>query len=239
MRDARPHEVDTDATRAARARMVTRQLAGRDIRNPRVLEAMRAEPRHVYVSGRLQGEAYEDHPLPIGEGQTISQPYVVASMTEHLRVAPGMRVLEIGTGSGYQTAILARLGAEVFSIEIVEALCARSRETLELTLPPEARARVHLRCGDGYRGWPEAAPFERVIVTAAPPRAPAPLVEQLAPGGRMVIPVGDQVQALLLLRRDAGGELHREHLYGVRFVPMTGDAQAPDPEDAGARSRAR
>jgi protein-L-isoaspartate(D-aspartate) O-methyltransferase len=200
--------------------MVREQIAARGVRDPRVLEAMQTVPRHEFVPGHLTGLAYRDSPLPIGEQQTISQPYIVALMTELLEVQPGEKILEIGTGSGYQAAILSAVGADVYTIEIIEQLGVRARETLERLKYP----RLHFRIGDGYQGWPGAAPFDGIIVTAAPPRVPQPLVDQLAPGGRMVIPVGSLDQELLVLTRTGEGVI-RERSIPVRFVPMTGEAQ--------------
>jgi protein-L-isoaspartate(D-aspartate) O-methyltransferase len=204
----------------ARRRMVLEQIAARGVSDPRVLEAMRTVPRHELVPPAVRAQAYEDRPLPIGEGQTISQPFIVAFMTEQLRVEPGDRVLEVGTGSGYQAAVLAAMGAEVYTIEIVGALARRAAADLARL----GYRSVKVREGDGYRGWPEAAPFDAILVTAAPPEVPAPLLEQLKPGGRMVLPVGTSWQELLLLTKDARG-VGRRTLLPVRFVPMTGEAQ--------------
>jgi len=209
----------TDET-AARARdaMVETQIASRDVRDARVLAAMRAVPRHWFVPAASRVAAYEDHPLPIGGGQTISQPYIVARMTAALALAPADRVLEIGSGCGYQTAILAALAREVYSIELEPELVATARATLASL----AIENVHLRCGDGTLGWPEAAPFAAILVAAAAPRVPEHLVEQLGPGGRLVLPLGDDVvQDLVLLERD-GAALRRHDLGPVRFVPMRG-----------------
>jgi protein-L-isoaspartate(D-aspartate) O-methyltransferase len=200
--------------------MFLSELIDRGVRDRAVLEAMRRVPRHLFVPADAARHAYEDRPLPIGHDQTISQPYIVASMTELAEVGPGSRVLEVGTGSGYQTAILAELGAEVWSIEIVEPLARRAAALLHRL----GYERVHLAIGDGYGGWPEAAPFDAVLVAAAPPRVPEPLMEQLAPGGRLVIPVGDERQELLVIQRDGEGFVQRS-VYPVRFVPMTGEAQ--------------
>ena len=211
---------DDAAQRAARERMVDVQIAGRGVRDPRVLAALRQVPRHRLVPEAERGVAYEDRPLPIGHGQTISQPYIVGFMTEALGISAGERVLEIGTGSGYQTAVLAELAAEVFSIEIVEPLAERARRDLAAL----GYENVNVRAGDGYRGWPEAAPFDAIILTAAPDHVPEPLVAQLAEGGRLVAPVGAGVQELVRIRRGADG-ITRESLLPVRFVPMTGEAQ--------------
>jgi protein-L-isoaspartate(D-aspartate) O-methyltransferase len=213
---------------AARERMVREQLAARDIVDPRVLEAMRRVPRHVFVPRELRGHAYEDGPLPIGAGQTISQPYVVALMTQALALRGGERVLEIGTGCGYQTAVLAELAREVGSVEIVDELLGRARGALAAL----GARNVHLRAGDGRRGWPEASPFDAILAAAAPEAVPEPLLDQLALGGRLVIPIGGDVQELVLIRRDADGLLRRR-LILVRFVPMTGGAGA---RSAGSQS---
>jgi protein-L-isoaspartate(D-aspartate) O-methyltransferase len=209
--------VTGDAFAAARIAMVETQLAARGIRDAAVLAAMRRVPRHEFVPSRWRAEAYADHPVPIGEAQTISQPYIVALMTELATVRPGARVLEVGTGSGYQAAVLAELGADVYSIEIVEPLARRARGTLDRL----GYARVHTRHGDGYRGWPEAAPFAAIVVTAAPPAVPPALLAQLAPGGRLVVPVGTNDQELQVHERTADG-IRVERVTPVQFVPMTG-----------------
>lgn len=209
---------DEQALARLRDRMVREQIEARDVRDPRVLAAMRAVPRHRFVPALLVNEAYDDHPLPIGEGQTISQPFIVAAMTEQLRLAGGERVLEVGTGSGYQAAVLAQLGADVYSIEILEPLARRA----EATLRELGYAQVRVRAGDGYLGWPEAAPFDAIIVTAAPDHVPQPLVDQLKVGGRLVIPVGTLLQELLLITKTGRGTETRS-LIPVRFVPMTGE----------------
>jgi protein-L-isoaspartate(D-aspartate) O-methyltransferase len=214
-----PGAADPEAV--ARARMVEDQLAAQGISDARVLAAMRKVPRHELVPRSVRRLAYADRPLPIGEGQTISQPYIVAYMTEQLRLRGGERVLEVGTGSGYQAAVLAQMGAEVYTIEIVPALARRAAADLKRL----GYARVKVREGDGYRGWPEAAPFDAIVVTAAPPEVPAPLIEQLKPGGRLVLPVGEGWQELLLITKDASGRVHRKTLLPVLFVPMTGEAQ--------------
>jgi len=206
---------ESQQTRAAREGMIQDQIMARGIRDPRVLEALRRIPRHRFVPPEMQPYAYEDTPLPIGLGQTISQPYVVAFMTEALELKPQDRVLEIGTGSGYQAAVLSLLAREVYSMEIVERLGHEAQARLEQM----GYSNVHVRIGNGYRGWPEAAPFDAIIVTAAPPDVPAALVEQLRVGGRMLVPVGGFAQDLLRLRRTAKG-IERENLLPVRFVPM-------------------
>jgi protein-L-isoaspartate(D-aspartate) O-methyltransferase len=202
----------------AREKMVNEQLAARDIKDPSVLRAMRELPRHEFVPEALRAEAYHDRPLSIGHGQTISQPYIVAFMTEHLHLQPGDRVLEIGTGSGYQAAVLSRLAAEVFSIEIIAPLAQRAAGVLERL----GIKNVRVKADDGYAGWPEHAPFDAIIVTCAPEAVPAPLVAQLKDGGRMIIPVGDTrgVQELYLLRK-VNGNVERTAVLPVRFVPMT------------------
>jgi protein-L-isoaspartate(D-aspartate) O-methyltransferase len=205
---------------AARARMVDEQLRGphRGITDPRVLSAMRTVPRHEFVPAEWRDAAYEDRPLPIGHDQTISQPYIVAFMTEKLEPKPTDRVLEIGTGSGYQAAILAALVAEVYSIEIIEPLGRRAEADLQRL----GCTNVHVRVGDGYAGWPEQAPFDKIIVTCAPEDVPQPLVDQLKEGGRMIIPVGGEAVQTLILLRKQDHRLLRESVLPVRFVPMTG-----------------
>ncbi len=211
---------DTAESREARERMVRVQIEARGVRDPRVLEAMRAVPRHLFVPAAMQPYAYQDSPLPIGHGQTISQPYIVAFMSEALELNPGDRVLEIGTGSGYQAAVLAHLAHEVYSIEIVEPLAKEAAETLKRL----GYGNIKLRVGDGYRGWPDAAPFDAIMVTAAPNHVPPPLVEQLREGGRLVLPVGRFAQDLIRIRNTPQGP-RRETLLPVRFVPMTGEAE--------------
>ncbi len=206
---------------AERQRMVAEQLAapGRGIRSSRVLTAMGKVPRHVFVPEPLRGQAYNDYPLPIGYDQTISQPFIVAFMTEQIEPKPEDKVLEIGTGSGYQAAILAELVREVYTIEIVDPL-ARSAEAV---LKGLGYTNVTVKAGDGYQGWPEAAPFDAIIVTCAPDHVPQPLVDQLKEGGRMIIPVGGagRDQKLYILRKSAG-KLETRAVLPVRFVPMTG-----------------
>jgi protein-L-isoaspartate(D-aspartate) O-methyltransferase len=203
-----------------RERMVSEQIEARGIKDPLVLKSMRTVPRHLFVPESGRDAAYQDSPLPIGDSQTISQPYIVALMTELLEVRPGSKVLEIGTGSGYQAAVLAAMGVEVYSIEIRTRLCEKARETLaELDFTS-----VEVRCGDGYGGWPEEAPFDGVIVTAAPVLVPVPLLDQLAPGANMVIPVGDFYQELKVITRKDGGFEERA-VIPVRFVPMTGEVE--------------
>ncbi len=204
----------------ARERMVREQIAARDVRDPRVLTAMRKVPRHLFVPAAMRRFAYADSPLPIGLGQTISQPYIVAFMTEALELKRQDRVLEIGTGSGYQAAVLAELVKEVYSIEIVEPL---AREA-EARLGRLGYTNVRIRVGDGYRGWPEAAPFDAIILTAAPDHVPQPLLDQLRDGGRLILPLGRGEQDLVRLRRTRQG-MQRDVLLAVRFVPMTGEAE--------------
>jgi protein-L-isoaspartate(D-aspartate) O-methyltransferase len=203
-----------------RDHMVDRQIVSRGVRDTRVLKAMRTVPRHLFVPEELKSEAYQDSPLPIGLGQTISQPYIVALMSELLEVGPGDTVLEVGTGSGYQAAVLAAMGVEVFSVEIVPELCSQAEKKLDAL----GFDSVHVRCGDGYQGWPERAPFDGIIVTAAPERVPDPLLEQLRKGGSLVIPVGAWYQDLKTIRRTAEGFEERS-VIPVRFVPMTGEVQ--------------
>jgi protein-L-isoaspartate(D-aspartate) O-methyltransferase len=188
--------------------------------SPAVLDAIGRVPRHRFVPEDERRYAYQNYPLSIGHGQTISQPYIVALMTDLLAVKPGDRVLEIGTGCGYQTAVLAEVGAEVYSIEIVESLAQQAAETF-MALGYD---QIHAQAGDGYHGWPEHAPFDGIIVTAGAPHVPQPLVEQLKPGGRMVIPLGDtwSGQELLLIRKDENGKTHQHNVLPVRFVPLTG-----------------
>ncbi|HAR98004.1 MAG TPA: protein-L-isoaspartate O-methyltransferase [Syntrophus sp. (in: bacteria)] len=207
-----------DAERAARDAMVRTQIADRGIRDPDTLAAMRAVPRHRFVPPDLAASAYADQPLPIGYGQTISQPYIVAVMTETLRLKPGHKVLEIGAGSGYQAAVLARIVREVFTIEIVPELGNAARERLRTLGCRNVRVRV----ADGYDGWPEEAPFDAIVVTAAADHIPPPLIRQLRDGGRMVIPVGSPffVQTLMLVEKDRG-KIRTTSLMPVRFVPFT------------------
>jgi protein-L-isoaspartate(D-aspartate) O-methyltransferase len=203
---------------AARKRMVAEQLRSRDVKDPRVLAAIEKVPRHLLVPENVRAQAYEDHPLPIGHGQTISQPYIVGFMTQALQVEPGHRVLEIGTGSGYQAAVLGELAREVYTIEIVEPLAESAKQSLEGL----GYTNVHVRAGNGYDGWPDKAPFDRIIVTAAPDDVPPALVEQLKVGGILAIPVGGGLmQELRILKKTEGG-LETLDTLPVRFVPMTG-----------------
>jgi protein-L-isoaspartate(D-aspartate) O-methyltransferase len=222
--DEQPREDSSDTTdpfAEARKEMVDEQLRSRDIIDPRVLEAMTRVPRHRFVPEALQDVAYDDRPQPIGHGQTISQPYVVALMTQLANPKPDCRALDIGTGSGYQAAVLAELCKEVYSIEIVEPLADEARERLQQLGYED----VTVKTGDGYRGWPEKAPFDVIIVAAAPQHVPKPLIEQLAPGGRLVIPVGGFFQELLVIEKQENGEIEQKKVTPVRFVPMTGEAQ--------------
>ena len=218
-----------DPSERRRARMVETQIVARGVRNPRVLEAMRNVPRHLFVDPSQRDQAYEDHPLPIAGNQTISQPYIVALMTELLELTPGEKVLEIGTGSGYQSAVLSKLARQVFTIEIVPELARSASEKLaEL-----GYKNVTVKEGDGYRGWPEHAPFDAIIVTAAPERIPQPLLDQLAPAGRMVIPVGGFFQELKVFHKEKDGRITEKDILPVRFVPMTGEVEktTPSPEN--------
>ncbi|MFO8065381.1 MAG: protein-L-isoaspartate(D-aspartate) O-methyltransferase [Spirochaetia bacterium] len=203
--------------------MVDRHIADEGITDSAVLDAMRTVPRHEFVPEERRGRAYANRPLPIGEGQTISQPYIVAYMTEVLELEPGDRVIEVGTGSGYQAAVLAEIVDEVYTIEIIDSLA----ESAARRLDELAYDNVEVKQDDGYFGWSEHAPFDAVIVTAAAGHIPSPLVEQLKPGGRMVIPVGPvhAVQNLVLVTKDRNGDVTTEQLMPVRFVPMTGEAQ--------------
>ncbi len=210
-----------DPEAAQRARMVETQIVSRGVRDPRVLAAMREVPRHLFVDRSERSRAYDDTPLPIAGKQTISQPYIVALMTELLDLTPQERVLEIGTGSGYQSAVLSRVCREVYTIEIVPELARAAADRLAAL----GYRNVTVREGDGYRGWAEHAPFDGIIVTAAPEHIPQPLLEQLAPGGRMVIPVGAFLQELKVFRKDSAGNVTEQAILPVRFVPMTGEVQ--------------
>ena len=212
---------DRDDSRARRLRMVATQVEARGIADPAVLAALRAVPRHRFVPAAVRALAYEDSPLPIGSDQTISQPYIVALMTARIRPRRDMRVLEVGTGSGYQAAVLAECVKEVDSIEIVPELGKKA----EALLRELGYCNVRVRVGDGYAGWPERAPYDAVLLTAAPPQIPRPLLDQLRVGGRLVAPVGRGVQDLVVVTKTERG-LEREVIEAVRFVPMTGKAQA-------------
>jgi protein-L-isoaspartate(D-aspartate) O-methyltransferase len=202
--------------------MIERDLRGRGIRDAKVIAAMEAVPRHLFVPQKLRASAYDDRPLPIGEGQTISQPYIVAYMTELLELRDHEKALEIGTGSGYQTAILARLAAAVYSIEIIPALSERAAPLLRQL----GFTNIQLKIGDGFFGWEENAPFDAIVLTAAAPRVPEPLWRQLREGGRMIMPLGEprETQKLVRIRKAAGKQLVEE-LSGVVFVPLTGAIQ--------------
>ena len=207
-----------DLYRLARERMVETQIKARGIKDERVLKAMLKVPRHLFVDEALRDQAYGDFPLPIGEGQTISQPYIVALMTEALELKGNERVLEIGTGSGYQTAILAELALWVYTIERFQALLERAKKVLKEL----GYKNISFKLDDGTLGWKEAAPFDAIIVTAASPDIPLPLVEQLAEGGRMVIPIGDEFSQTLIKGVKKGGKLHTKALEPVRFVKLVG-----------------
>jgi len=209
----------TDPYRIERERMVKTQLKKRGIRNSRVLEAFKRVPRHHFIPKNLADQAYADGPLPIGEGQTISQPYMVAIMTQSAKIVPGNRVLEIGSGSGYQSAILAELGAEVYTIARVSSLCEQALETLRRLNYQD----IHTRAGNGTLGWEEEAPFDAILVTAGAPQIPKPLLDQLAIGGRLVIPLEeDYSQVLYIVRRSKEG-FHRERGERCTFVPLIGE----------------
>jgi protein-L-isoaspartate(D-aspartate) O-methyltransferase len=224
VRPAVPDE--NDRFLKARRDMVEHHFRRRDITDERVLEAMGRIPRHLYVPDDLQNSAYADRPLPIGRGQTISQPYIVALMTQLARPRADSRALDVGTGSGYQAAVLGELCKEVYSIEIVEWLAEQAAERLA----EQGYENVDVRAGDGYQGWPEHAPFDLIIVAAAPDHVPEPLVEQLAPGGRMIIPVGRFQQDLMVIEKQEDGTVLRWSEIPVAFVPMTGEAQQPKQE---------
>jgi len=218
---------DYASERAAMIRAIERNVRetseylDREDLDPRVLEAMGEVPRHELVPAARRGRAYENRPLPIGHGQTISQPYIVAIMTDFLEPEPGDKVLEVGTGSGYQAAVLSRLVDKVYTIEIIEALGERARRALTAL----GYDNIDVRIGDGYFGWPGQAPFDSIVVTAAASHVPPPLIEQLKPGGRMMIPVGSRflTQQLLLVTKDEQGSVKTRQLLPVRFVPLTGD----------------
>lgn len=216
----RPGQVSREEMAQLRKEMVDEQIIARGVTDPLVLEAMNDVERHEFVQPGYEREAYEDGPLPIGEGQTISQPYIVALMTELAAIGPESRVLEIGTGSGYQAAVLARIAKDVYTIEIIEKLGLQAKGILDRL----GYKNVYLRIGDGYQGWPDAAPFDAILVTAAPDHVPQPLVDQLRVGGHLVIPVGSFYQRLQVITPTPQG-IETETIVPVRFVPMTGEAQ--------------
>jgi len=218
MTQAREAEGEEDAYRGKRADMVRHQIEARHVKDPRVLRAMREVPRHLFVPSNMIRFAYDDYPLPIGEDQTISQPYIVALMTEMLELDGTEKVLELGTGSGYQAAVLGKLAKEVYTIEIIRPLAERSRALLaEL-----GYNNVHVKRGDGFYGWPEVAPFDAIIVTFAVPKIPPALVEQLKEGGILIAPEGEPYQELVILRKK-NGKISKERSIAVRFVPMLRD----------------
>jgi len=203
-----------------RRRMVDTQIRARGVADAKVLAAMARVPRHEFVPEGVRTQAYDDYPLPIGERQTISQPYIVALMTSLLELKGGERVLEIGTGSGYQAAVLSEIAGEVYTMEILEPLSQRARQRLTAL----GYGNIHFRVGDGWKGWPEAAPFDGIVVTAAPEKIPQALLEQLKVGGRMVVPVGSFFQDLMVLTKTPNG-YEKRNVIPVRFVPMTGEAE--------------
>ncbi|HEV2047383.1 MAG TPA: protein-L-isoaspartate(D-aspartate) O-methyltransferase [Chthoniobacterales bacterium] len=219
----RHHPATTSEFAAQRQRMVQEQLVPRGIHDERVLAAMGKVPREEFVSENLRAQAYADQPLPIGHDQTISQPFIVAYMTEQLHPQPTDRVLEIGTGSGYQTAVLSELVKEVYTIEIIEPLAKDASARLTRL----GYKNAHVKIGDGYKGWPEVAPFDAILVTCAPDKVPEPLAAQLKDGGRMVIPVGRVGDQQLYLLKKENGELEQRAILPVRFVPMAGEASKP------------
>jgi protein-L-isoaspartate(D-aspartate) O-methyltransferase len=211
-----------DSFTLARQRMVSELASGEHgITNARVLAAMGKVPRHEFVPGHLQSQGYQNRPLPIGHGQPISEPYVVAFMTEKIEPQPTDRVLEIGTGSGYQAAVLAELTSEVYTIEIIKDLADQAAATLQRL----NYTNVFSRDGDGYKGWPEAAPFDAIFVTCSPEKVPQPLIDQLKEGGRMIIPLGSFNHQELVLLHKHDGRLDRQEVLSIHFVPMTGQAQ--------------
>ena len=197
-------------------KMVNEQIAIRGVTDPEVLAVLQKTPRHRFVPDKVSKYAYNDHPLPIGEGQTISQPYIVAFMTEMLDTDSNHKVLEIGTGSGYQAAVLSSLVNHVYTIEIVKSLANRADSTIKKL----GYKNITVRWGDGYKGWPKEAPFDRIIGTAAPPEIPLALIEQLKPGGKMVLPVGTRWQEIVVVTKNASGEISKKNVLPVRFVPM-------------------
>jgi protein-L-isoaspartate(D-aspartate) O-methyltransferase len=210
-----------DAYAEQRRQMVTQQLEARDITDKRVLETMRKVPRHLFVLDKMIARAYQDMPLPIDHEQSISQPYIVALMTQLAQPTEAAIALDVGTGSGYQAAVLSPLCKHVYSIEIIEGLANTARERLQRL----GYKNVTVRAGDGYGGWPEHAPFDLIIVAAAPEQVPPPLIDQLKPGGRLVIPVGRYYQSLIVVHKEQDGSVRRQQVIPVAFVPMTGQAQ--------------
>ena len=212
-----------DPFSAERNRMVENDLIARDISDPAVLKAMGKVRRHLFVDKSLWNEAYADYPLPIGDGQTISQPYIVALMTQSLKLKKEDKVLEVGTGSGYQAAVLAEIVQQVYSVEIVKTLAEKAQRLL----PSLGYRNIKIKIGDGYRGWEEYAPFDAIIITCAVNHIPAPLVNQLREGGRIVLPLGDSSLFAQRLMRGTkkGGKIELQHITGVRFVPMVGESQ--------------
>lgn len=211
-----------DRYAAKRRQMVSRDLKGRDIRDPAVLAAMEKVPRHLFVEERFRAQAYADHPLPLAAGQTISQPYIVALMTQYLKLEKTDRVLEIGTGSGYQAAVLAEVAGHVYTIELETTLAEKAEKVLRRL----GCGNVSFRCGDGFAGWREEAPFDAIMLTCAPGQLPQPLIEQLGEGGRIIAPVGGKLQVQnLLLGIKKKGQLSLQTLDPVRFVPMRGRAE--------------
>lgn len=215
---------DQEDFTAPRDKMLQKDLAGRGIRDERVLAAMGAVERHRFVDASLKPLAYADRALPIGSEQTISQPYIVAIMTELLELKGGEKILEVGTGSGYQAAVLAEMGCEVWTIEILPELAASAKALLANL----GYDKVHVRAGDGYAGWPEAAPFDGIIITAATPRFPSPLIDQLKEGGRAVLPLGEETLQTLVAGPRKDGLMHLDPVLSVAFVPMTGQVREDD-----------
>ena len=216
-----PLESESSELNAAREHMITHDLQGRGLCDPAVLDAMRTVPRQEFVPPNMADQAYGDHPLPIGAGQTISQPYIVALMTELARLTPDSVVLEIGTGSGYQAAVLAEIVRHVYTIEIIERLADTARDRLQRL----GYTNITVKAGDGYVGWEEHAPFDAILVTAAPEQVPQPLLDQLKTGGRLVIPIGavDAAQSLTVFEKKADGKIIPHDILPVRFVPLTGE----------------
>ena len=214
-----------DEYRDMRKHMVQTQIIAREVSDKRVIDAMEDVPRHRFVPHEYEAQSYEDYPVPIGMDQTISQPYIVAFMCEQLKLKPDDKVLEIGTGSGYQAAVLSKLAKDVYSIEILDGMGRRAADALHRL----GIVNVHARIGDGYAGWPDQAPFDAIVVTAAPDHIPQALIDQLAPGGRLIVPVGRDLQSLVRVCKDSTGKISREELLPVRFVPMTGDALKKSP----------